>query len=80
MAQIMSLNLAQLMSLNLAQLMTFKDPKLGPDDNFTAYIYIYIERERERGCRVNLLAKFCPFFMLSAGQGRVKILAKVISS
>ena len=30
---------------NLDQIITFKTPKLGPDNNTTAYIYIYIERE-----------------------------------
>ena len=24
------------------QIITFKNPKLGPDNNFTAYIYIYM--------------------------------------
>ena len=27
---------------NLDQIITFKTPKLGPDNNTTAYIYIYI--------------------------------------
>ena len=33
---------------NLDQIITFKNPKLGPDNNSTACIYIYIYRERYR--------------------------------
>ena len=36
------ITLAQLVPFNLAQLVTFENPKLGPDNNFTAYMYIYI--------------------------------------
>ena len=36
------MTLAQLVPLNLAQLVTFKNPKLGPVNNFTACIYICI--------------------------------------
>ena len=36
------MTLAQLVPLNLAQLVTFKNPKLGPVNNSTAYIYIYM--------------------------------------
>ena len=36
------MTLAQLVPLNLAQLVKFKNPKLGPVNNFTAYMYIYI--------------------------------------
>ena len=34
--------MAQLETINLAQLVTIKKAKLGPVNNFTAYIYIYV--------------------------------------
>ena len=60
------MTLAQLVPLNLAQLVMFKDPKLGPVNNVTAYIYIHIYIYA-----VGLIT--WPFF----GQSRVNNLAMV---
>ena len=49
------INMAQLVTINLAQLVTIKKAKLGPGNNFTAYIYIYI------CCEVIIWAKFGHF-------------------
>ena len=35
-------NVAQLVTIKVAQLVTIENPKRGPVNNFTAYIYIYI--------------------------------------
>ena len=48
----------------LAQIITLENPKLGPDTNFTAYIYIYAVGSIIWPPQVNNLATIAPPFLL----------------
>ena len=41
-------NLDHFLTLNLDHFLTLKPPNLGPDNNFTAYIYIHLKISRRR--------------------------------
>ena len=70
------MTLAQLVTFNLAQLVTFKNPKLGSVNHFTAYIYVAIDLS----CPTFTFSKpFCPCVWAKKRQNQIgEILAKFL--